>query len=516
MARFKEGNTTQDMLLAVNLRSQLIRGTIEHSLNDIISNRMDLSALDSRFQNDNTGAPAYNPRILLKIVLFGYSRGLYSSRLIAEACRTNVLFMVLAEFQEPDFTTIAAFISGLGEEATSIFGQILRFCSEKKLIGGEVLAVDGCKISSNAAKEWSGSISDLENKKRKFEFRAKELMRRHEETDRKEEKQRLENASTRLKRKAHKISKFLENADPKEGSRGRERQSNVTDNESAKMKGSHGMVQGYNGIALVDDRHQVIVQAEAFGNGQEHDFLIPVLEKGEKNLSEIEVIENLSGTTILADNGFHKAENLQFLEEKEINGLIPDTEYRKRDPQFKTANRHRGRLTDRTLYRRYRKGKVMPFRLEDFRFDDERNEYICPNEKILAARGIPHKTSPQGGDYLVQRYAAKKRDCDVCPIRKNCLRNEKSKHRTLSVTLKNLTPTASFSAKMKAKMDTPDARHLYSRRMEIVEPVFANITVHKRLNRFTLRTKAKVDIQWKLYCTVHNIEKLTKYGRSAS
>lgn len=65
---------------------------------------------------------------------------------------------------------------------------------------------------------------------------------------------------------------------------------------------------------------------------------------------------------------------------------------------------------------------------------------------------------------------------------------------------------------MKAKMDLPSSRELYAARMGIVEPVFANITVHKRLNRFTLRTKAKVDVQWKLYCLVHNIDKLARYG----
>ena len=93
-----------------------------------------------------------------------------------------------------------------------------------------MFAVDGCKISSNASKEWSGTLPDLENKKRKFEHRAKELLERHQDTDRKEEQDRLLKASEKMKKKAKKIEAFLLTARPREGARGNEKQSNVTDN----------------------------------------------------------------------------------------------------------------------------------------------------------------------------------------------------------------------------------------------------------------------------------------------
>ena len=93
---------------------------------------------------------------MLKIVLLGYSKGLYSSRRIASAWRRDTLFMAISGDFHPHSTTIAWFVRSLQEEVLSIFCKILLICSELDLIGGELFAVDGCKIPSNASKQWSG------------------------------------------------------------------------------------------------------------------------------------------------------------------------------------------------------------------------------------------------------------------------------------------------------------------------------------------------------------------------
>ena len=175
----------------VRLDDQLIAGTFEHALNQIIENHIDLRELSRRwFRNDSRGAPAFNPACLLKIVLLGYSKGLFSSRRIAGACRRNILFMALSGDSHPHFTTIAWFVRSLREEILSIFAKVLLICSELELIGGELFAVDGCKISSNASKEWSGTFEELEGKKQKLRQRLKLMMDTHARQDGREGRKR--------------------------------------------------------------------------------------------------------------------------------------------------------------------------------------------------------------------------------------------------------------------------------------------------------------------------------------
>ena len=116
MARYKLVDRSP-RLLAVDLAAQLVPGSFEHALDYLIDNELDLDALGERFVNDETGAPAYDPAVMLKIVLLAYSRGMVTSRAIERACRENVVFMAISGDSAPQFTTIAKFVRELGEEA---------------------------------------------------------------------------------------------------------------------------------------------------------------------------------------------------------------------------------------------------------------------------------------------------------------------------------------------------------------------------------------------------------------
>jgi transposase len=119
---------------------------------------------DARYQNDETGAPAYDPAILLKIVLYAYSRGIISSREIEQCCRENIVFMALSADSCPHFTTIAGFISTMSEQIAPLFLEVLLICDKMGLIGREMFAIDGCKLPSNASREWSGTKAELTRK----------------------------------------------------------------------------------------------------------------------------------------------------------------------------------------------------------------------------------------------------------------------------------------------------------------------------------------------------------------
>jgi hypothetical protein len=190
-------------------------------------------------------------------------------------CDKNIIFKALSCDSVPHFTTIAGFVSGYVDEVEQLFTQILLIYDDQGFLGHELLAIDGCKMSSNAAKDWSGTINELEHKANKIyrqvQYHEKEHQRvdgndTHDEARRKRSEQAIE-----ILNKGHaKIDKFLRTNGPRigQGKIKKEVKSKITDNESAKMTTSKGTIQGYNGVATVDKKHQVIVDAQAFGSGQ--------------------------------------------------------------------------------------------------------------------------------------------------------------------------------------------------------------------------------------------------------
>lgn len=184
MARYKEYGYVQTKLPPVSFHRQILPGTFEYTLNHLIDHEFDLSAFDARYSNDETGAPAYDPAILLKIILYSYSRGVVSSREIERLCRENVVMMALSADTQPHFTTIADFVSASPEAITRLFRDVLLVCDEAVLIGREMFAIDGCKPPSNASREWSGTQAEFAKKVQKMAQAIRAVVDRHRQLDR--------------------------------------------------------------------------------------------------------------------------------------------------------------------------------------------------------------------------------------------------------------------------------------------------------------------------------------------
>ena len=251
MARYKAYDLNQAKMIPISYSDQIVLGSFEHALNEIVEEHLDLSGFGQRYANDATGRLAYDPKVLLKIVLYGYYKGLISSRALAEACRRNVVFMALSADTRPHFTTLAAFVSELDREIVSLFRDVLLYASELGLVGKEHFAVDGCKLPSNASKKWSGTHRELEDKLTKLERVAERIVMRHRERDalEKNSEAALKDVAKaeRYRCKVAQLKAFLETNKKKQGPSGNEQKSNLTDPESAKMTSSRGVLQGYNG-----------------------------------------------------------------------------------------------------------------------------------------------------------------------------------------------------------------------------------------------------------------------------
>ena len=501
MAKYKTSKINQTVFLQVSLPDQLIKGTIEFAINMLVDTRLDLSGFDKRYKNDQTGSPAYDPRVLLKIVLYGYSLGIISSRRLEKACRRNTVFMALAGGQHPDHSKIAAFISSMSDEITPLFSNVLLICDEMKLLGGTEFALDGLKLPSNASKRWSGKMYDLQKKKERLEVKVKKMLSDHVEEDKVEDQDTSEKINKdkkieKLIKNAERIERFLKENEAKPGKQYKEIKSNITDNDSAIMQTSHGAIQGYNAQALVDSKHQIIVQADAFGTGTDHHHLEPVIDGAKENMAAIGHTEEYFKDKILsADTSYHSTENIKKCEEEQIDAYIPDKEYRKRHPE----------LSINETSKASRKKK---YQREDFHYDDKTDQYECPQGKLLKCNAARVKIN----GVIYRRYRAEEIDCEACTTRPECINNKgkKGKRRTLMIAVSS--EERNYSKEMAQKIDTEPARKIYPHRAAIVEPVFANIRTQKRLDRFGLRGKIKVNIQWKLYCMIHNIEKIVNFG----
>ena len=289
MAHYKDTEKDQGLFLTVNLSEQVIPGTYEHTLSRLIDNKLDLSIFDRKYNNDYTGAAAIEPKILLKIILYCYSMGIISSRKIAKMCENNMVVKAMAEDIEPHYTTISNFVSGMGGEIEKVFSEVLMVCSGMGLIRGKMFAIDGCRLPSNASKEWSGTKEELKEKYERIKKASKEIIGKHIENDKtgKEEMEREKKKLERLEKKAEKILEFIQTHEERLGVGGEEIKSNITDNESGKIQGPHGVIQGYNGIAVADSKKQVIVAGNAYGTAAEGQTFSEMLERTERSMREV-------------------------------------------------------------------------------------------------------------------------------------------------------------------------------------------------------------------------------------
>ena len=501
--RYKPINLQQDAFVPLRFDKQILPGTFEYALHHLMERQVDLSAFDAQYSNETLGACAYHPKVLLKIVLFGYARGLIGSRRIERACRENVQFMALGGEAKPDHSTIAAFISRSPDAIKAVFQEVLLICDQAGLIGREHFAIDGVKLPSNASKDWSGTLGELQAKADKLDRAVERMLEAHALEDARDAQGDLETHAARqiekLNRQSAKIKAFLKEAKPKLGPNGKERKSNLTDNESAKMKTGKGVIQGYTAVAVTDDNHQVIVEAEAHGAPQEQELMQPVLDDLREGFQDLGLSDNiLAEARLSADAGFHSGANLAWLEAEQCDAYVADNRFRKRDPRFADADKYKPP-----------KPKPTHYRPADFTYNPAQQSCTCPAGKALYRNGSNITINGRSGI----KFTAPKSACGPCHLRAQCLRSKEQKSPRQVVFFREPENRDNPIERMKAKIDSPSGRMHYSRRLGTVEPPFGNLRYHKGLDRFTLRGQSKVDAQWKLYALVHNIEKLANYAK---
>jgi len=354
----------QEFLLPPSLRDWLPENHLAYFVSDVIDN-LDLSAMDAVYGDEQRGQPPYNPRLLTKLLVYGYCIGVFSSRKIQQRMAEDIAFRVLAAGNEPNFRTISDFRKIHLKTLEGLFEQVLKIALEAGAMKLGRVALDGTKVKANASKHKAMSYGRMQEKEQQIRAEVKELLAQAEAADEEEDKRygkehsseelpaELQRRETRLQ-KIREAKRVLEQR-AREKAKGEGQptkkakpadkdQYNFTDPESRIMMGADGFVQGYNAQAAVEPALQLIVGQRVTEAANDKEQLLPM----------IEVIEQQSGRrpdAVLADSGYCSEENLERLEAAEAAGKIEaflatgkqkHGEHRQpcpRGPLPKTANR---------------------------------------------------------------------------------------------------------------------------------------------------------------------------------
>jgi transposase len=341
---FRPYEPNQLLLMPPAIGDWVPEGHLARFVSDV-ADGLDLSAIEDSYE-EGRGYPPYHPRMMVKVLLYGYATGTYSSRRLATKLVDSVAFRFLAAGNEPDFRTISDFRKRHGEALSGLFVQVLRLCRRAGLVKLGHVAVDGTKIKANASKHKAMSYRRMKEAESRLQGEVDELLRRAEETDEREDRlygkekrgdelpEELQHRESRLKKireamasleadaqkKAEAEGKDPERAEPKATA-----QRSFTDPESRLQQAGRSFIQGYNAQIAVDERSQVIVSQHVTNAAPDVQELIPVVER-------IVRVLHRKPKKILADAGYWSKDNVGALERKGIEAFIAPERRKHSDP----------------------------------------------------------------------------------------------------------------------------------------------------------------------------------------
>ena len=422
----------QQLLLPAALQEWLPDDHLAYFISDVVD-QLDLSSITARYEGERRGGPPYHPRMMVKVLLYGYCVGVASSRRIAQRLHEDIAFRVLAANNTPDFRTISDFRKDHLGALSGLFLQVLAFCQRAGLVKLGHVALDGAKVRANASRHKAMSYRRMKEKEEQLAAEVAELLRRAQEVDDEEDRrygkdkrgdelpEELAFREGRLEKIREAMAALEAEAQAAAEAEGKEHpgvpedkaQRNFTDAESRIMPapGGRDFLQAYNCQAVVDHAHQVIVAARATNQSSDKQQAAAMMQ---------ETIDNVGAVPreVSADAGYYSAKAVDDLQALGVDPYVAPEQ-----------TRH---------------GRVVP----------------------PAPRGrIPRHLSPRD--------------------------------------------------RMRRKLRTKRGRKRYALRMETVEPVFGQIKAGRGFRQFLLRGLEKVNGEWSLICTGHNLLKLFRCGRLA-
>jgi len=440
---------------------------------DEIFQHLDTSSVEEGYSF--IGQRAYPPKILIAILIYAYSHGVFSSRKIAQKCREDLAFMYIAHMHKPDFRVLSDFRKRHLDFLHLCFVQSARLAMELGLVRLGHVALDGSKFKANTSKHKAASYGYMEQLEEKLGAEVQALLEEARQCDESEDEElgeasgyeipkELEDKQKRLK-KVQEAKKAIERRESQENP-GKpidaKKQISFADKD-ARLMGKNGHFDyAYNGQISVDEEHQVIAGQHVSTACNDAHELGEALEQIEATMGQLP--EKLS-----ADNGYMSGENLQKLEQAQVDGYVAvGREGKTKSPKWGDKSH--------------------------FIYDEENDHFLCPGGHRLACCRV--------NDDGTKLYQAEAKACEQCEDRSRCCRSKLGAPRTIKTD--RYEP---LRRKMADKMSQPHAQKTYGKRKTIVESVFGHMK-NLGFRGFLLRGLQKVKGEFALMCAAHNFSKI--------
>jgi transposase len=499
---FKHHSVHQQELFPLNL-NDLISENHSSRLIDSVVEKLDISEIISQYKGGGTSS--YHPKMLLKILFYGYLNNTYSCRKIAKAVKENIYFMWLSGGLQPDFRTINDFRGQkLKGSIEKLFSQLVEMMVDLELVSLEKQFIDGTKIEANAHKYsfvWKKSVE--KNKERlqsKIDVVLAEISQAIEsdlihtdnQIDTKIDSQKLEekiqaiNTNSKAEFLNKKQKKIVQKLEKEQLPKLKEYEQHLeilgdrnsyskTDNEATfmRMKEDH-MMNGQLKAAYniqISTENQIITHYSTHQTSTDFTTLEPHLE-GFKNAYKKE------SKQVIADAGYGSEENYQLLENKEIEFFIPYNMYR-----IEQTRKHKKNL----------------FHAQNLFYNQEQDFLICPIGQKMTK--IYTKKSNTTTGFIQYQSVYQAINCEGCPMRGQCFKAQGNRRIEINHNLQKL------KTKARENLESELGKEIYAKRCIEPEPVFGNIKQNKGFKRFTLTKINKVNIEFGLIAIAHNFSK---------
>jgi len=458
-------NQNQRLLFPSDIKEKLPDDHLAVIISDIVE-KMDLRAFYDKVPLE--GRPSFHPRLMVKILLYAYVIGIFSSRKIAQALREHIAFIYLGGWQTPDFRTISDFRRNNLKEFTSIFRQVVEICKRLGIVKLGHIVIDGTKIKANApdAKAYTEKRIDRE---------IKHII--HEATTTDEAEDALYGTASSgndipsdIRKRADRIKKLQCLKEELEKS-GKEK-INAADPDATFMKTRSGIKTSYNAQAAVDEEYNIIVANEVVSEASDVGQLENMVDQAIENTGQ-------KMDAVSADAGYSSGENMEKLEQKQIDGYIPDREYQCKQRKGNDAPQN-------------------PFHKDNFIYNEQDDTYTCPAGNTI--HFFYDQKRKDKGPLRIYRCSCS----EGCPYQGKCTKSKNG--RTIS-----RHPREKELKQMREKLDSPEGKRMHGKRKKIVEPVFGVIKHVICFVCFSLRGLHNVRGEFTLVSIAYNLKKIASF-----
>ena len=450
-------------------------------LYNVIFQQLNTSSLEKTFSR--IGQNAYHPRLIVSILIYSYSQGLFSSRQIEKRCNEDLSFMYISGMNCPNFRVLSDFRKDNADFFHDCFKQSVLMAMELGLASLGHVSLDGSKFKASTSKHKAMSHKRLVEKEKELMKEIDTLIQKANKCDKDEDKQYKEKTGYELpedlKFKEERLAKIkmakeaLEKRE-KELNPGKEiegkKQISFADTDARIMGKKGNFDYQYNGQVSVDKDNQIIVGQHLSQNANDKKEIKPAIENMHKTTGTLP-------SKLSADNGYMSGDNLEALESADLDAYVATNKGEKKSKLSLEES-------DRKLTK------------ADFIYNKQDDCFSCPGGQIL----ILKSTSKDGK----KTYQGSSAICTECKYKNRCCKSAKGQARTI-----NTDDKEPLRQQMNEKMETEISKEIYKKRKVIVEPVFGQIK-NTGFRGFNVRGHEKTSGEFSLVCTAHNIKKIMK------